>query len=110
MSYYDTDVQTPLFGEPQTRDRAVNLALGVVTGVAVLVTLVSAIVYPWPPLGINIYLAVVIVCICIGNMILIYWYRKGDVDPKFRSLIYFNAFTLVLLCISANLYFHELKF
>ena len=37
----------------------------------------------------------------------IYWYRQGDVDPKFRKMIYFNSFTTILLCICANVYFHK---
>ena len=36
----------------------------------------------------------------------IYWYRQGDVDPKFKKMIYFNSFTTVLLCVCANIYFH----
>ena len=36
----------------------------------------------------------------------IIWYREGDLDPKFRRFIYFNAFTTILLCIAGNLFFH----
>ncbi|CAH3112838.1 unnamed protein product [Pocillopora meandrina] len=45
--------------------------------------------------------------ICISELTLIYWYRQGDVDPKFRKLIYFNSFTTILLCICANVYYHK---
>ncbi|GAB0175583.1 transmembrane protein 243 [Grus japonensis] len=37
----------------------------------------------------------------------IYWYRQGDLEPKFRNLIYYILFSIVMLCICANLYFHE---
>ena len=36
----------------------------------------------------------------------IWWYRQGDLDPKFRTLIFVNALSIVLLCVCANLYFH----
>jgi len=38
----------------------------------------------------------------------IFWYRQGDVDPKFKKLIYYNAFCITLLCICANIYFHDI--
>ncbi|RXM99133.1 Transmembrane protein 243 [Acipenser ruthenus] len=37
----------------------------------------------------------------------IVWYRQGDLEPKFRNLIYYFLFSIVLLCICANLYFHD---
>lgn len=37
----------------------------------------------------------------------IYWYRQGDLEPKFRNLIYYTLFSITMLCICANLYFHE---
>lgn len=37
----------------------------------------------------------------------IYWYRQGDLEPKFRNLIYYMLCSIVLLCICANLYFHD---
>ena len=39
----------------------------------------------------------------------IYWYRQGDLEPKFRQLIFYNSFTILLLCICANLIFHDNK-
>ncbi|XP_038054086.1 transmembrane protein 243-like [Patiria miniata] len=111
MSYYENDaVQTPLFGERQTRDRVINLSLGVVTAILVTVTLVSAFIFPdWPPSIVNIAFAFVIVLVCGGNLLLIYWYREGDVAPKFRGLIYYNAATVLFLCVCANLYIHEVE-
>ncbi|KAJ7399783.1 hypothetical protein BTVI_110212 [Pitangus sulphuratus] len=40
-------------------------------------------------------------------LLVIYWYRQGDLEPKFRNLIYYILFSIVMLCICANLYFHE---
>ncbi|EDO43897.1 predicted protein [Nematostella vectensis] len=42
-------------------------------------------------------------------LVLIFWYRRGDLDPKFRQLIYYNCFTLVLLCVCANVFFYDNK-
>ena len=42
----------------------------------------------------------------VAGLLQIWWYRQGDLDPKFRVLIFFNAFSIVLLCVCANLYFH----
>nr|XP_017207410.1 uncharacterized protein LOC550443 isoform X2 [Danio rerio] len=40
-------------------------------------------------------------------LVLIFWYRQGDLDPKFRGLIYYSTGLVVLLCLCANLYFHD---
>ncbi|XP_053109780.1 transmembrane protein 243 isoform X2 [Hemicordylus capensis] len=79
----------PLFGETSPRDRVINLAVGSVTSLLLIVTLISAFVFPQlPPKP-------------------IYWYRQGDLEPKFRNLIYYILFSIIMLCICANLYFHE---
>ena len=35
------------------------------------------------------------------------WYRRGELEPKFRRMIYYNAVVTILLCITANLYFFQ---
>ncbi|XP_071487372.1 transmembrane protein 243-like [Diadema setosum] len=108
MDHYNTDIQTPLFGETQTWERVVNLAIGIISMVIVTITFISALVFPsWPPLPVNILFACCIIFVCAGNIALIYWYRQGDVDPKFRLLIYYNTFCIIVLCVTANLYVHE---
>ncbi len=39
-----------------------------------------------------------------------YWYRRGELEPKFRRLIYYNAIVTILLCVCGNLYFFQLGF
>lgn len=39
----------------------------------------------------------------------IFWYRQGDLEPKFRNLIYYKLASIVLLCLCANLYFHDVR-
>lgn len=104
---YSNDVDRPLFGEARPQDRYLNYAVGAATILLVMETLVSAFVFPLPPNGLHIFLAFVIVLVCISELILIYWYRQGDLEPKFRQLIFYNSFTILLLCICANLIFHH---
>ncbi|XP_060075414.1 transmembrane protein 243-like [Ylistrum balloti] len=106
---YDDPAARPLFGDPQPRDRMLNLVVAVFTSIIVAVTLISAFVFPnWPPGGTNVFFAVIIVLICASHLLLIYWYRQGDLEPKFRTMIIYNAFTIILLCVCGNLYIHEI--
>ncbi|OPJ77828.1 transmembrane protein 243 [Patagioenas fasciata monilis] len=92
----------------QTEDRVINLVVGGLTSLLLVVTLISAFVFPQlPPKPVNIFFAFCISLCCISAGILIYWYRQGDLEPKFRNLIYYILFSIVMLCICANLYFHE---
>ncbi|KAF7693879.1 transmembrane protein 243b [Silurus meridionalis] len=98
----------PLFGETSARDRIINIVMGGLASLLVIVTIISAFVFPMqPPKPLNIFFAVCILLMCISVLILIFWYRQGDLEPKFRNLIYYMLFSIVLLCICANLYFHD---
>ncbi|OCT89196.1 transmembrane protein 243 [Xenopus laevis] len=98
----------PLFGETSARDRIINLVVGGLTSVFVLVTIVSAFVFPHtPPKPVNIFFAFCIFLCSVTGIILIFWYRQGDLEPKFRNLIYYILFSIIMLCICANLYFHD---
>ena len=48
--------------------------------------------------------------ICCILVIQVYWYRQGELDPKFRKLLIYNAFVLIFLCICANLYFLQVGY
>ncbi|KAF3859357.1 hypothetical protein F7725_021756 [Dissostichus mawsoni] len=79
------------------RDRIINLAVGGFTSLVVLVTVISSFVFPsLPPRPLNVFFA-------------IYWYRQGDLEPKFRNLIYYMLASILLLCLCANLYFHDVR-
>ncbi|ELT87745.1 hypothetical protein CAPTEDRAFT_227211 [Capitella teleta] len=106
--YYDDPAGKPLFGDARPSDRVLNLIVGTFTSLFVTVTVISAIAFPsWPPRGINVYFAFCITVICGSHLTLIYWYRQGDLEPRFRKLIYCNAVSLILLCLCANLYIHN---
>ncbi|XP_073706114.1 transmembrane protein 243-like [Garra rufa] len=97
-----------LFGETLTRHTVVNLAIGGLTSLFVLVTVISSFVLPTPPpTALNIFFVVCIIMICSSVLVLIAWYRQGDLDPKFRGLIYYSIGFIFLLCLCANLYFHD---
>ncbi|XP_004083290.1 transmembrane protein 243 [Oryzias latipes] len=100
----------PLFGETSARDRIINLAVGGVTFVVVLVTVIGSFVFPTPPpRPLNVFFAVCILLACGSTIVLIYWYRQGDLEPKFRNLIYYMLGSIVLLCLCANLYFFDVS-
>ncbi|XP_043964185.1 transmembrane protein 243b [Gambusia affinis] len=102
----------PLFGETSARDRIINMVVGGFTSVVVLVS--SAVdpfsFKPLPlPEPLNIFFAVCILLACGSTIMLIFWYRQGDLEPKFRKLIYYMLATIVLLCLCANLYFFDVR-
>ncbi|XP_025107821.1 transmembrane protein 243-like [Pomacea canaliculata] len=109
-SAYEDPADRPLFGDSRRpTDRVLNLIVGVFTSLIVVITLISAFIFPsWPPNGINVFFAIIIVLICCSHSLLIYWYRQGDLEPKFRNMIFYNAFTIILLCVCGNLYIHEI--
>ncbi|XP_065674629.1 transmembrane protein 243-like isoform X2 [Hydra vulgaris] len=67
-------------------------------------TVISAFVHL---VALNIVFSGAIVMNCISNIFLIYWYRQGDLDPKFRNLIYYNSLVTLLLCVIAFVTFFK---
>ncbi|XP_053479471.1 transmembrane protein 243 [Ictalurus punctatus] len=97
-----------LFGETSAWNRIVNLTVGGFTSLLVIVTIISSFVFPTPaPNALNVFFGICIIMICSSVLVLIYWYRQGDLEPKFRHLIYYTLASIVLLCLCANLYFHD---
>ncbi|KAG7333395.1 hypothetical protein KOW79_003530 [Hemibagrus wyckioides] len=97
-----------LFGETSAWNRLINLAVGGITSLLVIVTIISSFVFPTPaPNALNIFFGICIIMICSSVLVLIFWYRQGDLEPKFRHLIYYTLASIVLLCLCANLYFHD---
>ena len=97
----------PLFGESTHRDRVLNVIVGGLTGLFVLVTLVESLLVRWPPNGVNLFLSLIALGMLLSHATLMYWYRQGDLEPKFRKMIYYNAFALFMLCICANIYIYS---
>ncbi|XP_065138801.1 transmembrane protein 243 [Paramisgurnus dabryanus] len=108
------DFRTRIFGsnnrlsEETVRNKIVNFTVGGLTSLLVLLTLISSFVFPTPPpTALNIFFVLCIIMICSSILVLIFWYRQGDLDPKFRGLIYYSIGCIILLCVCANLYFHN---
>ena len=91
----------PLFGESSPKDKYVNYALMLVAIVTVTAALICSFVHPFPPKGLHVFFAIVIIMNCVSNIFLIRWYREGDLDPKFRTMIIYNTVVVLLLCIVA---------
>ncbi|XP_077049773.1 LOW QUALITY PROTEIN: transmembrane protein 243 [Siphateles boraxobius] len=97
-----------LFGQTLTRHTVLNLAIGGLASLLVLVTVISSFVFPTPPpTALNIFFVVCIIMTCTSVLVLVFWYRQGDLDAKFRCLIYYSTGLIILLCLCANLYFHD---
>lgn len=89
----------PLFGETNKKETYIHYALGVFTTLAVLAVVFTSFLYQVNAK--HVVLGIVIILICLSNVALIYWYREGDLQPKFRLLIYYNSVVIILLCIVA---------
>ncbi|KAG8439995.1 hypothetical protein GDO86_005967 [Hymenochirus boettgeri] len=62
----------PLFGETSARDKIINLVVGGITSALVLVTIISAFVFPQPPpKPVNIFFAICIFFCSITVIILL---------------------------------------
>lgn len=49
---------------------------------------------------------------CISSVIVprplqAYWYHKGELNPKFKTLLYYNLIIITVLCLVAVLYFYD---
>ncbi|MPC09279.1 transmembrane protein 243-like [Portunus trituberculatus] len=103
---YEPLADRPLFGngEARPRDRMVNIVIVCVTVLLVFITTISAFVSGSAIL--DLFFVVCIILFCISHLTLIVWYRHGDLDPKFKKLIYFNTLCIILTCICGNIFFH----
>ena len=104
MSYMDNyygSMDRPLFGESKPKDKYLNYSLILIAVVTVTATLICSFAYPFPPKALHVFFAIVIILNCVSNIFLILWYRKGDLNPKFRTMIIYNTVVVLLLCIVA---------
>mmetsp|Transcript_11652 Transcript_11652/g.29931 ORF Transcript_11652/g.29931 Transcript_11652/m.29931 type:complete len:115 (-) Transcript_11652:130-474(-) len=94
--HYDATV--PLFGEETTAVKTFDIAFGVVTVVFVLVTLILLFSRTNATGNVDIFFGVVLILVTIPEVILVAWFRRGDLHPKFRWLIGYMMVTVILLC------------
>ncbi|XP_064399970.1 transmembrane protein 243-like [Halichondria panicea] len=117
----------PLFGETRRKDKIINIVIAIITAIIVFFTVLMGVVssvflshqkclrlykqsqaycvYP-----VDLVFCVLIVLLLLPQIIVAYWYRRGELEPKFRRLIYYNAIVTILLCVCGNLYFFQLGF
>eukprot|EP00035_Acanthoeca_spectabilis_P022825 m.446021 g.446021 ORF g.446021 m.446021 type:complete len:120 (+) comp19301_c0_seq1:193-552(+) len=93
--YYDATV--PLFGEETTAVKTFDVAFGVVTVVFVIVTL-ALLFSRSGTSNVDVFFGVVLILVTIPQVILVLWFRRGDLHPKFRWLIAYMMVTVILLC------------
>ncbi|XP_065830031.1 transmembrane protein 243-like [Oscarella lobularis] len=111
MNQQSTDMNRPLFGEESQRMKLTYIVVAIITTGMVVFTFASAFIQHWTNdkiRGQNVFFAVVLLLVVAPLVVVAYWYRQGTLDPKFRAYIFYNCFTTVLLCVSGNLYFHEI--
>ncbi|ORX69974.1 hypothetical protein DL89DRAFT_292656 [Linderina pennispora] len=96
----------PLFGGTSRRDLVIERFGSVYTvAVAVLMLTLSLVRGVQTGVALHALLGVCVVLFAAVQMQLIKWYRLGDLEPKFRFIIFAMAAALTLLSIVASLYF-----
>lgn len=51
----------------------------------------------------------VIISLAASHILLIYWHRQGDLDPRFRTKLFWDSVNLCLFCVVVILYYFELN-
>ncbi|KAJ1935345.1 hypothetical protein FBU59_005416 [Linderina macrospora] len=96
----------PLFGGTSRRDLAIERFGSLYTVVVSMLTLVLALVRGVQTgVALHALLGVCVVLFAAVQVQLIRWYRLGDLEPKFRFIIFAMAAALTMLCMVASLYF-----
>ncbi|KAI8821976.1 uncharacterized protein EV422DRAFT_525169 [Fimicolochytrium jonesii] len=99
----------PLFLHPSNRDRLLENTIGLSVGAVIALTFLFSL---WTGIGQswnNIFLGLVLLAFSGVTYQLILWYRSGDLDPKFKTIILVLFSSDVLLAIIANVYFFAAK-
>uniref|UniRef100_A0A8C4QUG8 Transmembrane protein 243 n=1 Tax=Eptatretus burgeri TaxID=7764 RepID=A0A8C4QUG8_EPTBU len=99
---------TPLFRDGSRGSRIVNMVVGILTFLVVAFTVIMSFVAPFGRKRVNamnIYFAICIVLNCFPLAVLTVWYRRGNVEQRYRWLMLYIAFSVTLLCVCALLFF-----
>ncbi|CAF1258626.1 unnamed protein product [Rotaria socialis] len=101
-SVYADLVDRPLFGETRSLDRISFIIITALTTIFVLATFVGMFLFKHIS-GTHIFLNICLILLLCSHLCLAFWYRSGELEPRFRNMLFFNTAVIVLLCISANL-------
>lgn len=100
----------PLFGhEESRRDQTLHFLAGGSVALFTVLTIIFSIVQGFSKSVVHLFLGASIASIAACLVVLVRWFRNGDLDPKFKFLIAGIGASLTLLCIVANVYFWEDK-
>eukprot|EP00051_Salpingoeca_urceolata_P011514 m.142796 g.142796 ORF g.142796 m.142796 type:complete len:113 (+) comp17147_c0_seq1:2060-2398(+) len=105
MPQVDTE-SAPLFGEDGRQTRFFDALFGVVTIVVVLVT-ISLSFSLGKVEGIHVFFGVAIILVAAPQLVLVQWFRAGNLAPKFRFLICYQMVSIIMLCVCALVYFYR---
>ena len=92
-----------LFGEIRRRDKIIVFILTFVTLIMFSTCFIIGMIEPKRLL--NFFFTLCISTFCFSELIIIFWYRRGELDPKFRYLICYNAICIIALCICCLIFF-----
>eukprot|EP00056_Hartaetosiga_gracilis_P018126 m.9754 g.9754 ORF g.9754 m.9754 type:complete len:126 (+) comp6410_c0_seq2:164-541(+) len=107
MSFYNNRENVALFGpDPKSVNRNNYICAGV-TLVAIITSLALMFTKRRTLEGSHVFFALTIIVISIPELIIVWWYRQGDLPPKFKYLIMYMMLAVVLFCLSAVLYYYE---
>jgi drug/metabolite transporter (DMT)-like permease len=95
-----------LLGEERPIHRLINLVIATLVGIFVLATVIAAFFVPsFLHSFLHIYLAFCILLLFGAEVLIVHWYRSGELNERFRYLIYYLAVVICLICIGAILFF-----
>lgn len=95
----------PLFGEEKQKLKWINYVIAALVAFVVLFTLVVSFVKGLSASYVHVFTGFVVVLSTIPIIVLGRWYRNGELDPKFKILIYYMCAMVVLMSCAANIYF-----
>ncbi|KAJ1677142.1 hypothetical protein EV182_006783 [Spiromyces aspiralis] len=98
-------MEEPLFGGISRRDLMMERAVSGVVLTTACITVLMSLIKGFVSSYVHILLGLVIAIFTYCEILLVKWYRIGDLEPKFKYMIAALAVGIVSLCLVANLYF-----
>eukprot|EP00003_Mantamonas_plastica_P002822 TRINITY_DN1222_c0_g2_i1.p1 TRINITY_DN1222_c0_g2~~TRINITY_DN1222_c0_g2_i1.p1 ORF type:complete len:147 (+),score=35.32 TRINITY_DN1222_c0_g2_i1:256-696(+) len=99
----------PLFGEEKKKNKYLKYGVYFILTAFVLETVIVAVLKGLDKNGhwYHIFLAALVLIELAAFGILIRWYNRGDLDPKFKQMIVLLGFLVFITCLSAQFYVFE---
>ncbi|KNC50390.1 uncharacterized protein AMSG_06881 [Thecamonas trahens ATCC 50062] len=97
-------MDAPLFGETKSSSKLVYYGVGGILGIFSTVTVIAAIVTGAKEDFRHIFFAITLCLYLAVFAVLVRWYMKGDLDPKFKNLFILLTIACLFAGVTANLY------